>query len=445
MRGLAARSAKRDTATSPASAALLEPLGAPDASMPPGPTVLLLNDCRDQINLGVNALVDGLIELLVHNLPNPRILPIPSHWLLDTSSGLDAFIDGGRGLRPPRATFPAVADEFDALADDWMDGRGGRDADEYLSRLVEADLVVLNGEGSIYRTNQSAIRELFLAWLAKDRLGTPTIFVNGTVHLTDVVPVLPAMVRKTFPRLDAVAVREPWSLRNLQAHAPEVDAQVLPDSAFVLSPAAARVTPSVAAIRRRIGSAPYFCFDPGPMPMDSRSRNSAVSRLIGALTRVTSRAVLVNSPWTDPYVPRIAEEVGAVYVDTIADYREYMALVADAQFVVSGRYHNTILAAIMGCPAITFASASHKVHGACEMLSGLVGSPYDGTHLVPQLEAIQHHARHYVEHRHELKRKLEEVCARRRLEVQGLGRLAADALGGSASQPPAPSLRRSRP
>ena len=54
------------------------------------------------------------------------------------------------------------------------------------------------------------------------------------VHLTDVMPVLPAMVRKTFSVLDAVAVREPCSLRNLAQFAPDVAAQVFPDSAFVL-------------------------------------------------------------------------------------------------------------------------------------------------------------------------------------------------------------------
>src|SRR6185312_17283704 len=105
---------------------------------------------------------------------------------------------------------------------EWTEGRGGPGAQEYLSRFEAADLVVLNGEGSLYRTNPSAIRELFLAWLAREQLGIPTVFINGMVHLTGVLPVLPAMVRKTFATLDAVAVREPCSLRNLRQYAPEV-------------------------------------------------------------------------------------------------------------------------------------------------------------------------------------------------------------------------------
>ncbi|MGH8984779.1 MAG: polysaccharide pyruvyl transferase family protein [Acidimicrobiia bacterium] len=414
---------------STAPARFLEPIGPADPTNPPGPTLVLLNDCRDQVNFGARVLMDGLVAILSRSMPNATMIPIPSHWLMDTSSGFGAFQNDGEGLRQPQATFPTVADQFETIADEWMEGRGGRDAREFLTRLEGADLVVLNGEGSVYRTNLSAIRELFLAWLSKERLRIPTIFVNGTLHLTDVVPVLPAMVRKTFSILDAVAVREAWSVRNLRRYAPDVDAQLFPDSAFVFTTDDARETPAVQAVREQIGESPFFCFDPGAMPMDHRSpEQSALYEMISMLKRVTSRAVFVASAPADGYIREIARETGSVYVDTIADYREYMALVANAQFVVSGRYHNPILAAIMTCPSITFGSANHKVHGACEMLEGLVGSPYDGTHLRPQLDAIEQQARTYVKDRSDLRDRLQEVCHRRRSEALQLGRLAAGEL-----------------
>ena len=53
---------------------------------PPGPTVLLLNDCRDQDNFGAAVLVDGLVEILSQRLPTSEILPIPSHWVIDSST-----------------------------------------------------------------------------------------------------------------------------------------------------------------------------------------------------------------------------------------------------------------------------------------------------------------------------------------------------------------------
>ncbi len=394
-----------------------------------GPTIVLLNDCRDQVNYGARALVDGLLLLLTEAAPTATILPIPSHWLIDASFGFGAFSDNGARMRQPDAVFPTVADQFDSVADDWMRGMGGPGAEVYMDRLRGADLVLLNGEGSLYRTNLSAVRELFVSWLAKERLGIPTVFVNGTVHLTDVVPILPAMVRKAFGTFDAVAVREPVSLRNLAQYAPGIAARVLPDTAFALEPSDESAGAAVRAIRGRIGDAPYFCFDPGAMPMDDRADpGSALHQLIARLKTVAPTAVFVASAPADAYIERIARATDSVFVGDLTDYRDWMALVSGAEFLASGRYHNPLLAAIVGCPTVAFASSSHKVHGACEMLDPLVGRPYDGTDLRSNLDAIERQAREYVDGRDDLGAKLREVAARRRAEVRGLGALVANVL-----------------
>ena len=367
--------------------------------------------------------MDGLYRILRRAAPSASIRPIPSHWLLDTSHGLGAFNNGGAGLRQLRAAYPAVADQFEFVAEEWLRGRGGPGAEELLSRFQAADLVVLNGEGSVYRTNLSAIRELFIAWLCKYHLGIPTIFVNGTVHLTDVMPILPAMVRKTMPVLDAVAVREPKSLRNLAHYAPWVEVQLIPDSAFALTSEDARVTSLSGFIRSRIGDRPYFCFDPGPMPIDHRpGRRSALYRLINALKDVTAEAVFVRNGPADGYIEEIARETNSLYIGTLVDYREWMTVVRDAQFLLTGRYHNAILAAIMGCPSMTLGSSSHKVHGACEMLE-IVGTPYDGTDLVSQMSSIADHAEHYVRQRADFHDRLTSICERRRADTMELSSL----------------------
>jgi polysaccharide pyruvyl transferase WcaK-like protein len=433
IRRLTGRSSPRPYTISPASAPFLQPIVPSEPTDPPGPRVVLLNDCRDEVNFGADALLEGLLTILRLSLPGATIVPIPSHWLLNLKVDAGAFVNDGRGLTQPGPTFPAVADQFEMVAREWTEG-GGADAQAFLSRFEGADLVVLNGEGSIYRTNPSAIRELFLAWLARERLGIPTVFINGMVHLTDVVPVLPAMVRKTFSTLDAVAVREPCSLRNLRQYAPDVEAQVLPDSAFVFTADDASYTSAVRRVKAQIGDSPYFCFDPGPMPMDNRSSNqSGLHQMLERLMRVVPQAVLVSSGPADTYIREVAADTGAMYVDSLLDFREYMALVADAQFVASGRYHNPILAAIVGCPSITFASANHKVHGACEILDDLNGSPYDGTDLRSQLDAIEDRARQYCANRAQFRDRLLDICSRRRLEAFQLGEVASDALRRSSA------------
>jgi polysaccharide pyruvyl transferase WcaK-like protein len=425
---------------SDASARFADPLPPIRPSAGAGPTIVLLNDCQDQDNFGAIALVDGLVRILQDAVPQATIAPIPSHWLLDVSGGFGAFANRGAGLRQLYAAYPAIADQFESVADDWLRGDAGPGAQELLKRLRRAELVVLNGEGSVYRTNVSAIRELFLAWLCKARLGIPTVFVNATVHLTDVMPILPAMARKTLPILDAVAVREPYSLRNLEHYVPEVDVRLIPDSAFALVPDDARATPMTGRVRARFGDAPYFCFDPGPMPIDDRpGRVSAVYRLIMGLKDVVPHAVFVRGDPSDNLVDGIAEETDSLHFGDTADYHEWMTVVRDAEFLVTGRYHNLILSAVMGCPAISFASSSHKIHGACELLES-VGHPYDPTDLSTVAASIVDHARGYAEHRAAIGAELQQVCARRRNEVAELGSLVAVLLSqsrasGGAAEP----------
>ena len=396
--------------------------------------MVLLNDCRDQVNFGARALVDGLLQGLAAALPGAVVQPIPSHWLLDITYGMGMFVDQGRDMVQPPAFFPTVADQFEHLGDEWLAGRGGPGAEEFLARLRGADVVVLNGEGSLYRTNLSAIRELFLAWLAKTRLGIPTVFLNGTVHLTGVLPILPAMVRKTFAELDAVAVREPLSLRNLNEFVPGLDVQLIPDSAFLLDPSGAHHPPEMARIAEHVQGRPYFCFDPGPMVMDAGpGHRSALYELISRLQEIVPEVVFVRSDAADRFIRTVAEETGSIYLDSIVDYRQWMALAAGARFLLSGRYHNPILASMVGCPTVALGSTSHKVHGACEMLDGVIGRPFDGTDLRTQIGAIAARARDYDSRRDEYAGRLREIAGMRRAEAAELGVSVRSALAGNHS------------
>lgn len=374
------------------------------------------------------ALVEGLLRILTTAVPDATILPIPSHWVVGLQDPA-CYVDNGRDFREPRVRFPRVVDQFEPTAEAWLRGAGGPDVHEYLDRFRAADLVLWNGEGSIYRANVSAVRGAFLSWFARVHLGVPTVFANGGVHLTDVDPVLPAMIRRTFPVLDAVAVREPRSLRNLQTFAPGLTARVVPDAAFALTPDDAVCSPAVEAVLDELGTPPFFCFDPGPMPFDHGRESAALERLITAIAAAGFEAVLVCKDPTDTYLRTVAAHTGARFVDTLQDFREYMALTDRAEFVVTGRYHNTIFSAIMGCPAVTFGSASHKVHGVCEMLGDVYGRTFDGTSLIPDLDAIVAQARGYADDRDGWRLRLRETTARRRAEAGGLGDLVRSCLG----------------
>ena len=352
------------------------------------PTLLLLNDCSDQVNYGAEALVEGLIHIIKAAVPDHTLRVIPSHWVYDAQRGFKAFHNGD-SLVQPQALWPEVADQFECVAEEWLAGRGGSGVDAYFKALEGVNAVILNGEGSMYRTNLSAVRELFIAWFAKARLGIPTVFINGLIHLTLVVPILPAMMRKTLGILDAVAVRDPWSLKNAREFMPDMPIRFIPDSALALPVEIDNPSPGVKELLEGLGNTDFFCFDPGPMPIDYRfGSRSPLYRLIEEIKQLVPQAVMVAcGPYEAPMLRKLATDTGSVYLEQQPNYRDLMAVLARAKLQISGRVHNTVLGALVGCPAISIGSTSHKVHGACALLG--FDEPYDGTDLWSSIEKIR--------------------------------------------------------
>jgi hypothetical protein len=393
---------------------------------PRAPTLLLLNDCRDQISYGCEVLVEGLIHILTAAIPDHTLRHIPSHWLME-SDYYSEFYDGS-SLVPPVAVWPQVADEFEFIADEWLAGRGGQGADVYLKTLNGVDVVVLNGEGSMYQKNTTAIRELFIAWFAKARLGIPTVFLNGLVQLTAVVPILPAMMRKTFRVLDAVAVRDPYSLRNLQEFLPEVPATIIPDSALAPPIEIDSPSPGVRTLFKELGTTDFFCFDPGPMPMDYRfGTRSAAHRLVKEMKQLVPQAVMVASvPGAATMLRTLAADTDSIYLEHQPSYTDLTAVLARAKFQISGRIHDAVLGARVGCPLIAIGSTSHKVHGVCELLG--FNAPYDGTDLCSSFDRIKTEAASHLAGGARLRSEISSNAARLSAESFEMGTLVKDVL-----------------
>jgi polysaccharide pyruvyl transferase WcaK-like protein len=392
------------------------------------PNLLLFNDCSDQVNYGAEALVAGLIRILETAMPGHTLRLVPSHWVMDPEEGWQRYFHPGLSLVQPDALWPEVADQFEFVADEWLAGRGGPGVNAYLKALTGVDVVILNGEGSLYRTNFSAVRELFVAWFAKTRLGIPTIFMNGLVHLTGVVPILPAMARKTFGVLDAVVVRDPWSLRNAQEFLPGVPVTLIADSALALSPAIDKPGAGVEALFRQLGNTDFFCFDPGPMPIDYKFGNrSSMYRLILEMKHMVPQAVIVaNNPVGWPMLKQLAADTGSVYLEYQPKYQDLMSVLARAKFQISGRLHNTILGALVGCPVISIGSTSHKVHGVCELLG--FDLPYDGTDLWSSMERIKADAARHLSGGPMLRSAIQQNAARLGVGSLEMGTLVKDVL-----------------
>jgi polysaccharide pyruvyl transferase WcaK-like protein len=389
--------------------------------------ILLLNysDRIERIdNWGSQIMLHALQRLLGDHVPDLTLSWITGAWLVRQYRQLKF---GPRtlfrsDLRLPPLTYslsrrlsrvvdfyPAVADDFERVAESWMMGAGGPQAREFLAAARGADIVVHNGEHQMYRNSREGCRALFLLWLARTRLHKPSAEINHTANLTSVQPIMPGMVQLAYSVLDVVTVREPASLDNLAALGVR-NAQLVPDPVFYLEPER-YPTDSVATWKRAAGleRGPYFCLSASALPMSIPMDTSAgaVVELVTRLKRVIPQAVLVAKDRSCRFLADVAARTNSLYFGPEHSFADLWPLFRDATLLVSGHYHYVIMAAMVGCPFVPLSTTTHKMEGLCRLLDWHITRPYDATFLRAQADRLvaeaerltldrPHHAEHLV-------------------------------------------------
>ncbi|TDO95988.1 polysaccharide pyruvyl transferase family protein [Marinomonas balearica] len=96
--------------------------------------------------------------------------------------------------------------------------------------ISDSDVVLINGEGSIYDSQRKGFFLLTLAHYSKSIMGKPTFMVNHTCSLTD--RSMRNFVDKIYPKLDGVLFREEVSQNEYKALNQADTFEVVPDAAY---------------------------------------------------------------------------------------------------------------------------------------------------------------------------------------------------------------------
>lgn len=407
--------------------------------------ILLINDNSAHLNWGAQASPPALVQILDASLPGCDIRALPHTWLTRRYRRLQFPLPGllfntgkWKPIRPflirssrPVSFYPTVADDFNYWANEFMAGRAGPQAKEFLALANEADLIVYNGENSIYRNTDEGCRGIFLLWLVKTRLKKPACIVNHTAHLDGVRPIMPGMIKLAYPELDLVAVREPCSLRNLQSLGIE-NVELFPDVVFALDPSA---YPSgrVKDWARRQGLEPgrYFCLSASGLPVSTpRGKwEGGAAALVRQLKDMGLQAVLLaKDPWC-LFLEEVARRTNSVFFGPGHVFADLWPILEDAAFLVTGHYHYAIFSAMVGCPFVPLSVNNHKMEGVCEHLDWHLREPFDATSLLacgPEIEKAVNQLR---EDRPRFSLQLQEKAASLKREVAGLGTRLAETAG----------------
>lgn len=351
--------------------------------------ILILNDGSAYENWGIKACIDGLKNILKKTCPEYEIDGIPHSYMHKkyfcepTLFGRKIFNDNSRIAKRILKDFhllPRVADEYEYIAELWLSGNGGVGANDFIEKIQKYDVLIFNAEGSTYRDNIGAMKGLFMLWLAKTKFRKKSYFLNGSVTLTLVDSILPAMIRKVFSTIDGAAVRESYSQKNIYNFYPELsNIQMFPDSVYSLDFDKSRLTGKV----KRLGfiDKDFFCFSLSMLPMDYK-RSGEISSLvyiIKELKKIVPNAVLLAKDVEDQILKDVTKYTATHFVGANFDFKDVMSILSKAKFLFSGRYHHLIFATKVGCPCIPMASSSHKIHGLSKLFEGLMPDPVDAT------------------------------------------------------------------
>ncbi len=246
----------------------------------------------------------------------------------------------------------------------------------FITKLKEADLVIINGEGTIHGYSHAALTLLYIAYISKTFLSKRVAIINHSSYPCDISKSLdecsPEIYQKVYSAIDYSATREPLSTQLLRSL--DIDTQqsfdCLPlyvrDNYVAQPPTGPRYIVIAGGISLNSGELEILAQYASVM----NQNNYAIKLLVGAMAHPAADDFEFLDALTK-ILPFEAEVVNAKSAG------EWLDTIANATILVSGRFHHSIAAAVLGTPYIAFESNTPKISGINEILHTSAPIPYD--------------------------------------------------------------------
>lgn len=220
-----------------------------------------------------------------------------------------------------------------------------------------ADLVVVNGEGTLHPQPQAVRWVCAVTALAK-QLEKPYWVVNCSLRCKG-DPTEP-LFAEFLKGAEHVAAREPVSFREMTSIG--ANAVQAADCAWLTQPAPRE---DARAILSRVGVEGKFAVMTGSASVHKWPIEHQ-KQVVQALWR---RDLSVLYTYSDKKDEDPAHNLSLpTLTHKEADYRQLTTIQSLAQIVVGGRFHPTILAALVGTPFVAVPSNTHKMSGIMEQM-----------------------------------------------------------------------------
>lgn len=383
-----------------------------------GCKILFINDNSAHPNWGAQASA----ELLKHQLANEthaRLEVLTWDWLRSNARKITLPMAGkftfqssasflgrvaSKLIGEPDNPYPLIMDDFNSYADRWLNRYPSPAVKEFMKKAEGSDAIVFNAENSIYRNTIEGRRALFLVWLTKTRLKKISCVINQTAHLTGVKPVLNAIVRHVYPKMDLVTCREPVSQRQLSQMGLQ-NILCIPDPVFGFErDSTVKDKTRLWLSSKHLVSRQFFCLSTSGLPSSKPDahQNGAICELVTRIKNLGLEAVVLAKDPHCSFLEAVAHRTGSCFFGPEHHYSELPELFDNAAFLISGHYHYNIFASLSGCPFIPMSTNNHKMEGLCELLDWVFSKPYDVTDVLTEMDSIESAAREIISNREKL-------------------------------------------
>ena len=273
---------------------------------------------------------------------------------------------------------PVREEDFDSL--EVLESFAG--TNRWVMREIEdVDSVVINGEGSLHGLGAPALNLLYLAYVSKKYLGKNVQIINHSCYPQNTSEIKNDrawnLYKKVYSSLDFAAIREPVSFELMRSAGLPVEQSFdcLPlyiNRNYQEHPGATnRIIIAGSVAWKHAGMEAFSSFI---KYMDS----------LGYDIRVLTGANALSSSDDKEFVKALYQECPHGWKGIEAKSMEiWLDTIADAGLLISGRFHHTIAAAVLGTPFILLESNTPKNEGIARIFDSSPPLSYRSQDLLP--------------------------------------------------------------
>lgn len=266
------------------------------------------------------------------------------------------------GFEPPGTFIPADPSRLDEFLPEFMASER-----KWFRSFDWADVIILNGEGSMHEYSDPNLNQCFLARLIQLYAGKKVykkrvMVVNQTMEFTENYD---GIVKKCLEGLDLVSVREPRSYERL-SNIGLGNMRLSADAAFLVKGVDDARGEEI--LDRKALSRGFVCVFLSETISGCRPEKTA-DLILGLEARFKKDVLLAATTRVDlDHVQRVSRMIKVRTLGLEVSPGELVSVLKHSSVVLSGRYHCCIFAFLAGAPLVPFASNSYKIEGLVKLM-----------------------------------------------------------------------------